>query len=113
MPWTAMFRRRPFTWLPVAALLLAACADGPVAPAEDADPNEDAPLSAVLPDLTPEPGTAGTDRYVPVLERVLKRAVWVIQEKQGDEAAGRVVAEARSLTTAPLALTTMCSKSPA
>jgi len=94
-------RHRALFWLPAFALLVAACGEGgPVDPPEDADLQEDAALSAVLPDLAPEPGTAGTDRYVPTLERVLTRALRVVREKQGDEAAARVLAEARSLARA-------------
>ncbi len=93
-----MCHRRVVAWLPAVVLLLAACADGgPSAPADDADLSGDGPLSTVLPDLAPEAGTAGTDRYVPTLERVLRRSVRVIRGERGDEAAGRVVAEARSL----------------
>jgi hypothetical protein len=96
-----MCHRRLPTWLPTLALVLAACADGgPVAPVEDAGLSEDGPLSAVLPDLAPDSGTAGTDRYVPTLERVLRRSVRVIQDKRGEAAAGKVVAEARSLAQA-------------
>lgn len=96
-----MYQRRLLAWLPAFVLLFAACGDGgPVAPAEEAGLSGDEPLSAVLPDLAPEPGTAGTDRYVPTLERILRRSVGVIQEKQGGETAGKVVAEARSLTQA-------------
>ena len=93
-----MHLRRPLPWLSAVALLAAACADsGPAAPTRSADLSEDTPLSAVLPDLAPEPGTAGTDRYVPALERILRRAVRVVGEKQGNEVAGKVVAEARAL----------------
>jgi hypothetical protein len=93
-----MLARSSLRWAPLVALLLAACADGgPLAGDEGLDPAEDGPLTAVLPDLAPEPGTAGTERYVPTLERILNRAVPVIREKQGEEAAQRVVAEARRL----------------
>jgi hypothetical protein len=89
-----------FRWLPVLALTLTACSDGPVAPAEDLGLPGDAPLAAVMPDLAPEPGTAGTERYVPVLERILMRSIRVVREKHGEEAAGKVVAEARTLREA-------------
>jgi len=93
-----MSRSAPRTWLPLLALLLSACSDGSLtAPAEDTTPAGDQPMATVLPDLTPEPGSEGTDRYVPTLERILVRAVRVIREKAGDEAAGKVVAEARTL----------------
>ncbi len=93
-----MLSRSSLRWLPVAAILLAACSDGgPVAANDDLDLAGDAPLTGVLPDLAPEPGTAGTERYVPTLERILNRAVPVIKERQGEEAAQRVVAEARRL----------------
>ncbi len=84
--------------VPLAALLLVACSDGgPLAAGEEADLAVDGPLTAVLPDLAPEPGTVGTDRYVPTLERILHRAVGVVRERRGEEAAQRVVAEAQSL----------------
>lgn len=86
------------SWLPFIALLLTACSDGsPTTPADEAGLPGDEPMVAVLPDLAPEPGTEGTERYVPALERVLARSVRVIREKVGDEAAGKVVAEARAL----------------
>ena len=88
-------------WLPVLALTLTACSEGgPVAPAEDLDLSGDAPLAAALPDLAPEPGTAGTERYVPVLERILMRSIRVVRDEQGEVAAGRVTAEARALRAA-------------
>ena len=48
-------------------------------------------------DLVPAAGTAGTDRYVPLLERVLHRAVTVVRESRGDDAATRIVTEYRRL----------------
>ena len=76
----------------LAIALLAACSEAaptdPLAPTGDEDP-----LTVVMPDLVPEAGTAGTDRYVPVLQRILHRSVAQIREKLGDEAvaAGRDV----------------------
>ena len=92
----------PFLRLvPLGAMLLLACSDGgPTAPADGDAFEGEAPLAAVLPDLAPEPGTAGTDRYVPTLERILRRGIGVIQERQGEEAAQRVMGEARSLREA-------------
>ncbi len=88
-------------WLPVLAVALTACSEsGPVSPVEDLDPSGDAPLAAALPDLAPEPGTAGTERYVPVLERILLRSIRVLRDKAGEEAAGKAVAEARALRAA-------------
>ena len=88
-------------WLPVLAVALTACSDnGPAAPAEESDLSGDAPLAAALPDLAPEPGTAGTERYVPVLERILLRSIRVVRDKSGEAAAGRVTAEARALRAA-------------
>jgi len=93
-----MSRFNARTWLPLLAILLSACSDGsPTAPADDLGLPGDQAMATVLPDLTPEPGSEGTDRYVPTLERILIRAVRVIREKAGDGAAGKVVAEARSL----------------
>ena len=92
--------RRPtsLSWLPVLALALSACSDaGPAAPEADFDLDAGAPLAAMLPELAPEPGTAGTDRYVPVLERIFTRSVRVVREKAGDEVAKKLVAEARTL----------------
>lgn len=80
----------------LAIALLAACSEAaptdPLAPTGDEDP-----LTVVMPDLVPEAGTAGTDRYVPVLQRILHRSVAQIREKLGDEAAGKVVAQAQTL----------------
>jgi len=99
-----MYQRRLLAWLPAFVLLFAACGDGgPVAPAEEAGLSGDEPLSAILPDLAPEPGTAGTDRYVPTLERILRRAVRVVRVRRGDEAAGEIVSAARSLADSVLA----------
>lgn len=93
-----MIPSRPLRWLPILAITLAACADaGPVATQGDLDLDVGEPLAAVLPDLAPEPGTVGTDRYVPTLERVLRRSVRVIGEKRGEEAARKVIAQARDL----------------
>ena len=41
--------------------------------------------------------TAGTERYVPLLERVLRSAVAVVRESRGDEPATRIVTEYRRL----------------
>lgn len=93
-----MSRRLSPTWIPVLALTLAACGDGgPTAPADDFDLPGTEPLMAVLPDLAPEAGTAGTERYVPTLGRIFLRALPVVREKAGDETADRLVAQARSL----------------
>jgi len=85
----------------LAALALVACSDGsPVdLPREGAFEGEE-PLTATLPDLAPEPGTAGTERYVPVLERILHRAVGFIELRQGADAAARVSGEAQRLREA-------------
>lgn len=48
-------------------------------------------------DLVPPPGTAGTERYVPLLERVLRRAIEVVRESRGDDGANRIVGEYRRL----------------
>jgi len=88
-------------WVPLAALALVACSDGgPTALADEGAFEGDEPLTEVQPDLTPEAGTAGTERYVPVLERIFRRAAGVIRERQGEEAAQRVVAEAQRLREA-------------
>ncbi len=93
-----MRRLTSFLWLPVAALVLSACAEnGALAPEDDFDLAGGDPLAAVLPDLAPEPGTVGTERYVPALERIFVRSVRVVREKAGDDAAGKLVAEARAL----------------
>lgn len=98
-----MNRRFPHRWLPLFAVALAAalassCGDGgPTDPADALDLGEDQPLATVMPDLEPQAGTAGTERYVPTLQRVLHRAVGVIKEKRGDKAAETVVAEAQRL----------------
>lgn len=96
-----MLRRNPFAWLPILALTLSACGDaGPVAPADDFDIEGIGTLEAVLPELAPEAGTAGTERYVPTLGRIFLRALPVVREKAGPEAADRLVAQARSLQAA-------------
>ena len=93
-----MRRYVSLSWLPLFALILSACAEnGPVAPAEESGLDGVEPVAAALPDLAPEPGTAGTERYVPALERVFVRSVRVVREKAGDDAAGKLVAEARAL----------------
>lgn len=93
-----MSRRNSFAWLPLLALSLAACADaGPVAPADDFDLEGTEPMEAVLPDLAPEAGTAGTERYVPTLGRVFLRAVPVVRERAGKDAADRLVTQVRTL----------------
>ena len=98
-----MIRRPPIRWLPALAVALLATAlsscgeGGPTDPVDALDIPGDQPLAAVMPDLAPEPGSAGTERYVPTLLRVLRHAVAVIRERQGDEAAARVVAEAQRL----------------
>lgn len=87
--------------VPLAALAFLACSDGgPTALADEGAFEGEEPLTAVQPDLAPEPGTAGTERYVPVLERIFRRAAGVIRERQGEEAAQRVVAEAQRLREA-------------
>lgn len=92
-----MRRSAAISWLPF-ALLLSACSDaGPAAPADGLDLDAGQPLATVPPDLAPEPGTVGTDRYIPALERVFFRSVRVVREKAGEEAAGKLVAEARTL----------------
>lgn len=89
---------RRITWLPVLALVLAACGEGaPTDPVDSAAVDEGQPLAATLPDLAPEAGTAGTDRYVPTLERVLRHAVRVVKEKRGEEAAGKIVDGAQAI----------------
>lgn len=93
-----MTRSLPFRWFPLLVVALSACSDtGPVAPDPAFDLSDGEPLAAVLPDLAPEPGTAGTDRYVPTLERVFRRSVRVIREKKRDDAAQAVTARAREL----------------
>lgn len=78
-------------------LALAACSEaGPTAP-EALDLPEDQPLAAVLPDLAPEAGDAASDGYAPTLRRILGRAVGVVKEKRGEEAARKVVDQARAL----------------
>lgn len=87
--------------LPLFALLVSACSDGgPAAPATDFDLDGGAPLAVTLPDLGPEQGTAGTERYVPTLERIFVRSVGAVRERAGDEAAAKLVAEARTLHAA-------------
>jgi hypothetical protein len=98
-----MIRRPPHRRLPLFAITLAAtvaacCGEaGPTDPGHALDLPEDQPLATVMPDLEPEAGTAGTERYVPTLQRVLHRAVGVMREKRGEEAAAAVVAEAQRL----------------
>lgn len=98
-----MRRRASISWLPVLAVAFLAagvssCGDGgPVDPADAGAFPDDQPLATVLPDLAPEPGTSATDRYVPTLHRVMRRAVAVIKEKRGDDAAATVIEEARRL----------------
>ena len=93
-----MSRRSSFTWLPLLALALAACSDGgPVAPDADLDLPGVEPLEAAVPDLAPDAGTAGTERYVPTLGRVFLRAVPVVRERAGKDAADRLVTQARTL----------------
>jgi len=88
-------------WFPLAALVFVACTDGgPVGLVDEGAFEGEQALTSVQPDLAPDPGTVGTGRYVPVLERILRRATGVIRERQGDEAAQRVVAEAQSLREA-------------
>lgn len=82
----------------VLAVALAACSEaGPLDPADALDLPEGQPLASVLPDLAPDAKTAGTDKYVPTLERVLRHAVRVVKEKRGDEAAQKVVDQAKAL----------------
>lgn len=78
-----------------AVTLGTACSESPVTGPEAA--RDDGPLTGVMPDLTADAGTAGTDRYVPVLERVLQRAVRTVREARGDDAADRIVNEYRRL----------------
>lgn len=98
-----MIRRSSVRWLPALAVAflattLSSCGDGgPTDPVDALDIPEDQPLAAVMPDLAAEPGTAGTERYVPTLQRILRHAVGVIKEKRGEEAAAKVVAEAQRL----------------
>jgi hypothetical protein len=93
-----MPRLTRFSWLPLAALILSSCAEhGVLAPEPDFDLEGGEPLAAVLPDLAPEPGTAGTERYVPVLERIFLRSLRVVREGAGEEAAGKLASEARAL----------------
>lgn len=94
-----MTRRPLLAWLPLVALTLSACAgDGPMAPADDdVDPTSIEAMDAAVPDLAPEPGTAGTDRYVPTLGRVFRRALPVVRERAGAEAADGLVGHARTL----------------
>jgi len=88
-------------WVPAVALTLSACSDaGPAAPGADFDLEAGASLAAALPDLAPELGTAGTERYVPVLERIFVRSLRVVREKAGDEAAGGLATQARALRQA-------------
>ncbi|NJD20115.1 MAG: hypothetical protein FIA95_12640, partial [Gemmatimonadetes bacterium] len=93
--------RASISWLPLLALISSACSDaGPAAPAADFDLEGTEPLAAVLPDLAPEPETAGTERYVPTLERIFTRSARVVREKAGGEVAGKLVAGARTLRAA-------------
>jgi hypothetical protein len=97
-PMLPMHRYASLFWLPVVALVLSACSENSaVAPEDDFDLAGSEPLATVLPELAPEPGTAGTERYVPVLGRIFVRSLRVVREKVGDEAAGKLAAEARSL----------------
>lgn len=92
-----MSRRLRYAWIPLLALAVSACADGgPAAPAEGFDLDGNEPLAAALPDLTPEAGSAGTDRYVPTLPRIFRRALRVVRERAGAEAAERLATEARA-----------------
>jgi hypothetical protein len=93
-----MRRLASLSWLPATALLLSACA-GPDAlvPEADFDLEGGEILAAVLPDLAPEPGTAGTERYIPALDRILTRSLRAVRERAGEEAAGKLAAEARRL----------------
>jgi hypothetical protein len=76
-------------WAWLLALPLAwACSD-PVS-SDPADSDEIA-LTEVMPDLSPEPGTVGTERYVPALERMFRRAVAVVREERGDDKAQELV----------------------
>lgn len=82
----------------ILAAAVAACSEaGPLDPVDALDLPEDQPIATVLPDLAPEAGTAGTERYVPTLERVLRRSVAVVKEKRGEEAALKVVDQAKAL----------------
>jgi hypothetical protein len=93
-----MRRHASLSWLPVLALVLSACSENSaMAPEDDLDLAGSEPMAAVLPDLAPEPGTVGTERYVPALERIFIRSARVVREKAGEEAAGKLVAEARAL----------------
>jgi len=74
---------------------MTACSDPTTT--EPAAVEEETPLTDVMPDLAPEAGTEGTDRYVPVLQRIARRAINQIREKRGDEAAGKVIAAVREL----------------
>ena len=81
--------------LMTAIVVSGACSDttttGP-APSVDETSLDLVPL-----DLVAAAGTAGTERYVPLLERVLRRAVAVVRESRGDDAATRIVTEYRRL----------------
>jgi len=96
-----LLRRLPHLTIALIAALAASCGEaGPIGPADAVnalDLDQGQPLAAVMPDLAPETGTAGTERYVPTLQRVLRRAVGIIKEKVGKEAAANVVAEAQRL----------------
>jgi hypothetical protein len=93
-----MRRLSSFLWLPVVALVLSSCAEsGALAPEDGFDLAAGDPLAVVLPDLAPEPGTVGTERYVPALERIFVRSVRVVRDRAGVDAAGKLVAEAREL----------------
>jgi hypothetical protein len=89
---------RRFSALVLFSALLSACGEGgPTEPMDRLDLPEDQPLAAVMPDLSPDPGTAGTERYVPTLERVLRRSVGVIKMRMGEDAAAKVLAEVQRL----------------
>ena len=88
----------PLLAIALLATALSSCADGsPLDPTDALAFPDDQPLATVLPDLAPEPGSAATDRYVPTLHRVLRRAVHVIREKRGVDAAAAVTAEVQRL----------------
>ena len=54
-------------------------------------------LSETSLDLLPPAGAAETEGYIPLLERILRRAVVVVQESGEDDAATRIVTEYRRL----------------
>ncbi len=79
--------------LAAAALLLAACGT----PATSPEVTDDAPLTTIMPDLAVEAGTAGTERYVPVLHRLLGHAVHHVARAHGKEAAEKILTEVKQV----------------